>query len=371
MKGLDQNTFHSLLKERRGVFLYASPVSVEILKVMQPELTEKLKSLPLEVPTLVPVEDKYICVTLVRAGHCPGSVMFLFEWEDKTILYTGDYRIHKNDIKKFNIFKYPSGARKHINKIYLDTTFFYKNYLSFPSRENCIEEICSIVREWTAKSENHLVNLSTSAHYGFEYLFIEISQRIGLPVHIREDEYKFYRCVPEMDKAVTLKSNSTPLHSSCGVNFSTICKMCWPRNFIKKIRVSAMLWTEERLTQTGGIAHENGETRVCFSTHASLEEGQSLIRTLKPDAVEPCVVPKDAKKYAEMMNLINDVMKEYKEGVRQDETICDELPKQFLLEQDEMLIETNQNGHREEFYSALESPPRKRKQKLLSRDGRS
>lgn len=31
-------------------------------------------------------------VTAIPAGHCPGSVMFLFEQNNKRILYTGDFR---------------------------------------------------------------------------------------------------------------------------------------------------------------------------------------------------------------------------------------------------------------------------------------
>lgn len=33
-----------------------------------------------------------VVVTAIPAGHCPGSVMFLFEQGDKKILYTGDFR---------------------------------------------------------------------------------------------------------------------------------------------------------------------------------------------------------------------------------------------------------------------------------------
>lgn len=35
---------------------------------------------------------KRTSVTAISAGHCPGSVMFLFEQENRRILYTGDFR---------------------------------------------------------------------------------------------------------------------------------------------------------------------------------------------------------------------------------------------------------------------------------------
>lgn len=33
-----------------------------------------------------------LSVTAIPAGHCPGSIMLLFETDDKRILYTGDFR---------------------------------------------------------------------------------------------------------------------------------------------------------------------------------------------------------------------------------------------------------------------------------------
>lgn len=359
MKGLDCTTFHTLLNTKKEIFIYASPVSVKILKLIQPPVAAKLKSLPLEVPTLVPVKDKFVTVTLVRAGHCPGSVMFLFEYEGKIILYTGDYRIHKNDIRKFKAFKYPSGLPKHIHKIYIDTTFFYKNYSSFPSREQCVEEVCSIISEWTAKSKYHIVHLVTSARYGYEYLFIEISRKLGLPIHVCEREYKFYRCIPEMDKAVSLSSNSTPLHNNCGTSFQLICKQQWNMT-IKTIRFSAMIWTENELVENGGIANGNDCIKVCYSTHASLEEGLALIRTLKPDAVEPCVVLQDTEKNKEMMELIVDVLREYKTDANKDESVCEKTPKMFVVKE-EMHAEKSGSSDTEERCSLLESPPRIRR----------
>lgn len=365
MIGLDHKALHRELNKKREVFVYGSSVTVKILKSMLPAVAAKLKSLPLEVPTLVPINDKFVTVTLVRAGHCPGSVMFLFEYEGKIILYTGDYRIHKNDIRKFKAFKYPSGEPKHINKIYLDTTFFHKNYPSFPSRKQCVKEVCNIIQEWTARSIYHIVHLVTSARYGYEYLLIEISKQLGLPIHVSQREYKFYHCIPEMDKAVTLSSNSTPLHNNCGRSYQLICKQQYDKSVIKTIRFLAVIWTENELAKNGGIANEHDCIKVCYSTHASLEEGQALIRALKPDSVEPCVVPKDAKKNVEMMELIANVIREYKIDAIGGESVCKATPKMFVIK--DMQVQTSQSTCTEERCSLLESPPRIRRKKAEKR----
>lgn len=361
MQGLMDDQFHQLL-QKRSKFVYASPVTAEILKNLVPRMADNIKSLPLEEPTLVPVRDKSVCVTLLRAGHCPGSVMFLFEYQEKIVLYTGDYRIHKNDYKKFKLFKYPSGAPKHIDKIYLDTTFFKKQYPSFPSRDQCINSVCSIIREWIAKSKHHIVSLKTSATYGYESLFIDLSKSLGFPIHVSEREHKFYRCVPEMDKAVTL-SNSTPLHNNCGPTFWEICHDVYSPSKIKSINFSAFWWTEDKLAENGGVTQEGDAVRVCYSTHASLEEGLALIRELKPDSVEPCVVPKgaDAK---EMGKLIESAVQESKRGgtVKEEGT---EVRALFVVKEEGQSV-APECSLTPKFCSLLESPPRNSKRKKFS-----
>lgn len=363
MEGLDTLTFS---RNNEAFILYTSPVSAEILKRMRPGIADKVKPLDIELPTLIPVKEKFVSVTLLRAGHCPGSVMFLFEYEGKIILYTGDYRIHKNDFKKINAFKYPSGELKHIDKIYLDTTFFSKSYPFFPSRQTCVKQVCGIIREWLKQSENHSVKLDTRARYGYEDLLIEVSKELGMPIHVRGSEYDFYRCIPEMDKAVTLSGDSTPLHNNCGNSFGDVCRQpAYPIHLKKIIRFSAMVWTEKLLidSEIGVVDGDDGITKVCYSTHASLEEGQALIKTLRPKAIEPCVVPNNQEQYEEMMELISEVMKEYN---KEDcvEAKCETRTKLFDLKEDEIHSETSPNNCSEQIRNLLESPPRNRRKKV-------
>lgn len=55
-------------------------------------------------PTLISIDDDTndvegndeknvkLAVTAIPAGHCPGSVMFLFDYKEMRVLYTGDFR---------------------------------------------------------------------------------------------------------------------------------------------------------------------------------------------------------------------------------------------------------------------------------------
>lgn len=76
--------------------LYLSSISGVIIQ-RQFSNIKNIKLLNIGEPTHVVYEDDdgniyRITVTAVPAGHCPGSIMFLIQQNDLTILYTGDFR---------------------------------------------------------------------------------------------------------------------------------------------------------------------------------------------------------------------------------------------------------------------------------------
>ncbi|POI23113.1 hypothetical protein CIB84_013139 [Bambusicola thoracicus] len=79
------------------------------------------------------LQKEDIEVTLLPAGHCPGSVMFLFQGENGTVLYTGDFRLAKGEAARMELLH--SGTRvKDIQSVYLDTTFCDPRFYNIPSR---------------------------------------------------------------------------------------------------------------------------------------------------------------------------------------------------------------------------------------------
>lgn len=358
MIGLHNSLFHERLAED-DVFLYASSVSVEILKRLIPELPrEKLKEIPMKGSTLVPVKNKFVSVTPLPAGHCPGSIMFLFEYNNKNILYTGDYRIIPDDFKKISVLYDSAGHLKHIHKLYLDTTFFNISYPYFPARDSSLPQVCEIMEQWIKKSDDHIINIETPARYGQEYLFNEISKHMKMPIHVSEDAYNFYKCIPEMDGTITDDENSTRLHSACGSTYQNICKSYFPKHFIKTVRFSAWVWNKHLLKNGNMIETSNRMVRACYSCHPSLEETQALIKFLKPDAIEACVQPTDSKSKQEMMDLLEECMKEYQ---KKEEVLpaC----KQFgLLQNPPKSPQKKENEILNvKFFSLIESPPRKQR----------
>ncbi|NXH95567.1 DCR1C protein, partial [Pachycephala philippinensis] len=176
-----------------------------------------------------------VVVTLLPAGHCPGSVMyvlsilqmfhhlafngefdpsvavcrFLFEGENGTVLYTGDFRLAKGEAARMELLH--SGTRvKDIQSVYLDTTFCDPKFYHIPSREECLNGILELVRSWTSLSRNHVVWLNCKAAYGYEYLFINLSEELGIKVHM--NKLDMFRNMPEILCHVTTDRH-TQIHA--------------------------------------------------------------------------------------------------------------------------------------------------------------
>ncbi|XP_066146139.1 protein artemis [Euwallacea fornicatus] len=305
MQGLENVQFQKkLVLENK--YLYLSTVSAVILRVLYPGLTRQIKELPLEQGTSIELESSmYISVTCIPAGHCPGSVMFLFETDKIRILYTGDYRIHAHDITKFRCFYDVFGIVKSINKIYLDTTFFLESYRSFPKRETSLSELCNVILQWTSQHPKNSIKLNFCGRYGYEYVFTEIYKVCKMQVHVNKEKFQFCSVIPEMDRCVTTNGSSTQIHSCyCPSN-----DILYNHDIhkVKTVKLSAFRWKNRDFNNSGVSEFaEDGILYICYSTHASYEEGLALLDFLKPNAVHVCVDrPKDPITNANIRKLID------------------------------------------------------------------
>ncbi|KAI9573981.1 DRMBL-domain-containing protein [Boletus coccyginus] len=100
--------------------------------------------LPLDTPTMIP-NTGGVSVTLIEANHCPGSCLFFFE--GRQTVDAGDSAFKSLFIGSSRIFRYlhcgdfraspghvihPAVKGKHIDHIYLDTTYLDPKYTFSP-----------------------------------------------------------------------------------------------------------------------------------------------------------------------------------------------------------------------------------------------
>jgi DNA cross-link repair 1C protein len=136
----------------------------------------------------------YVEVTTIPAGHCFGSIMFLFKTPSKTVLFTGDFRIGINDASKLGHL-HTKRDPIVIDKMYADTTFLNASYEHFPKRSDSVEHAIAEIKTWLDCGADNLVALHPSARFGYEYVFNEIYKTLGMKVYIGELDWHLYRYV--------------------------------------------------------------------------------------------------------------------------------------------------------------------------------
>lgn len=155
-----------------------------------------LKAIPLECPTeieLGPLEK--IRVTLFEANHCPGAVMFLIEGDSKAILYTGDIRSEPwwvNSLARNPILLPYTAGLRHLDRIYLDTTFAVKEdiYRDFPSKAEGICELLAKARQYPPDTLFYLKAWTL----GYEDVWVALSSFLGSSVSHIYQSFEYSSC---------------------------------------------------------------------------------------------------------------------------------------------------------------------------------
>ncbi|KAI3366610.1 hypothetical protein L3Q82_009300 [Scortum barcoo] len=305
MKGLKGPILKRKLQFSRTVRLYCSFVTKELL-LSNPKYAfweEYIAPLELESPTQISLVDEAsgekedLVVTLLPAGHCPGSVMFLFEGSQGNVLYTGDFRLAAGDASRIEHLH--SGDRvKDIQSVYLDSTFYDPRFFQIPTREVCLNAISELVGKWISQSSYHVVWLNCKAAYGYEYLFTNLGEEFNTQIHVQS--LAMFKKMPEILNYVTT-DRRTQIHACrhptdeeffqgsrlpCGCSASDGTPLR-----IISIKPSTM-WFGERMRKTNVIIKTGASSfRACFSFHSSYLELKDFLSYLKPVNIYPSVIP--------------------------------------------------------------------------------
>ncbi|KAI1888172.1 hypothetical protein AGOR_G00182290 [Albula goreensis] len=305
MKGLKGPLLKRKLKFSLTVKLYCSPVTKEIL-LNNPKYgfwEDHIVALEVDCPTQISLVDEIsgekedIVVTLLPAGHCPGSVMFLIEGNQGTVLYTGDFRLAKGEVARME-FLHSGGRVKDIQSVYVDTTFCDPSFFQIPSREACLNGIRELVRDWIAISPYHVVWLNCKAAYGYEYLFTNLSEEFNMQIHVKN--MQMFKRMPEIlchvttDRTTQIHACRHPKDEDFFKSSRLPCGSTAPNGtplHIISIKPSTM-WFGERTRKTSVVVRTGHSSyRACFSFHSSYSEIKDFLSYICPINIYPNVVP--------------------------------------------------------------------------------
>lgn len=300
MVGLRCSEFHAILREKESAFIYCSELTALFLSQNHLQgLDEKIKVLAVNKEHVIKINDElgFVSVTPLPAGHCPGSIMFLFSYKGLNYLYTGDYRMTQENIMKLKALKDQDGCFKPIETLYLDTTFFESAYSYFPSRDESMSELIKMCRSWLEKGDDYVIDIRTPATVGVEYVLITLSKEFDQPFHVSASAHDKYCRIPELSSAVS-KSDKSKLHACIPGNrvsgktqFMQSHKNQKEQNVlsIKLCCLHAKNFSSEKSLVS--YSEQQHLYRLVYSSHSSHSELVEMIETLEPTKIVPCVVP--------------------------------------------------------------------------------
>ncbi|EMR09067.1 hypothetical protein PNEG_02837 [Pneumocystis murina B123] len=238
--------FHSdhykgLTRHWNNGLIYCSEITGNLVISQLKVKPEYVVKLPMDRKILL----NNIWVTLVDANHCPGSVLFIFEFEKSgksmRYLHCGDFRACPSQISHSAI------KNKHFDFLYLDTTYFNPKYL-FPSQETVINaaiEICKILNNnfinndfpekrkslnldnflvstnITHKNQHRLLILINTYIIGKEKLALGIANSLKSKIYANQYKQKIISCL-ENEKLSSLLTSDPSEASVHLVNFKNM-----------------------------------------------------------------------------------------------------------------------------------------------------
>lgn len=290
--GLPEQKFLKLLETGKNIYLYTSEVTKSLLlaDTRFVKLEKYIIPLPLEEPTVINIihdgQSSAVVVTLISAGHCPGSVMFLFEGDEGNVLYTGDFRLPKGSADRIRPFHMFNKTKKLIKSIYVDTTFCSANAIFIPKREDCVASLINLVKQWLAEDKSNAVRLNLSAKYGYEFLFLALNKALNCKIYCCR-KY-LYRSLPQIYHILTDKPEFAKIYA--GFKTDKFGSEGRPLNFMKII-LSTFYFTNNALPDQVYERISEDTYRFCFSFHSSYSEVCDFVKYVNPDNVYANVIP--------------------------------------------------------------------------------
>lgn len=252
----------ALLKKKwKNEKIYLSDISYRIAVEVDRIPEQNLTVISDGETCLLEMKNRTVKVTALDANHCPGALMFIFEFDGKKVVYTGDFRLNKGIVNNMELLK-------DANVMYLDNTYGNREG-KFPSQEEAIEKILSIMRE----------NINKDIYIGVynigkNKVLEEIYRNFSRKVFTGGRHYEICKAIGR-EEYVTLDSEETNIHAY-NRNFLEYAKHRIPSDVTVIIPTG---WYE-------GIKHKRKNYHyIPYSEHCDAEELETFVKLVSPKKI--------------------------------------------------------------------------------------
>lgn len=166
--------------------IYLSPITAVLVKQFIGVAEDLLNIVHVNVPFYL--ED--VKITPMDANHCPGALLFLFQFPDgRNVLHTGDFRANDEMVEqltKWNV---------KLDLVYLDTTYLGSKR-RMPAQNESIEFLLQHVQKYLDDNIGEKFLIIVGAYLiGKEKVWMSIVQRFNFKVFLEKERLKAFKAV--------------------------------------------------------------------------------------------------------------------------------------------------------------------------------
>lgn len=176
----------------------------------------------------VPFYLEGVKITPMDANHCPGALLFLFQFPDgRNILHTGDFRANGKMVELLTQWNCK------LDLVYLDTTYL-SSKRHMPSQDESISFLLQHVQRYLDENIGEKFLLVVGAYLiGKEKVWMAIAQRFNFKVFLEKERLKAFKqiCTFSLEHLEVYRNHVTENEDEADMRVVNMIQLSYPVRF--------------------------------------------------------------------------------------------------------------------------------------------
>jgi DNA cross-link repair 1A protein len=272
------------LRKKFSHKIYLSEITAKLVRLLIGVSAEYLNVVHVNYPFYV----DGVRITPIDANHCPGALLFLFQFPDgRNVLHTGDFRANDRMVEQLLHFKC-----QQLDLLYLDTTYLHTKK-RMPPQDESIKFVIDGVQKYLESNIGEKFLILVGAYLiGKERVWMSIAEHFNFRVFLDKDRLKAFMeiCTCSIEFYQFFRNHITFEESEADVRVVSMLQISYPnlRDFLSENQDSYNTILGVVATGWGTQKYSSGRISILhcqYSEHSSYDELERFVLNTRPKNV--------------------------------------------------------------------------------------